>query len=76
MVARVLLLALFAGSALAQNVVHYTTTSDNVKYVFATAEPVARLHPGDILDTNTLDCFDASDARFWFFISELLKAVS
>jgi acetamidase/formamidase len=41
----------------AQNVVHYTTTIDNVKYLFATAEPVARLKPGDILDTNTLDCF-------------------
>src|SRR5271165_3448521 len=38
-------------------VVHYTTTIDNVKYLFATAEPVARLKPGDILDTNTLDCF-------------------
>src|SRR5882762_3118208 len=41
----------------AQNVVHYTTTNDNVKYLFATAEPVARLKSGDILDTNTLDCF-------------------
>jgi len=40
-----------------QNVVRYTTTIDNVKYLFATAEPVARLKSGDILDTNTLDCF-------------------
>ena len=40
-----------------QNVVHYTTTINNVKYLFATAEPVLRLKPGDILDTNTLDCF-------------------
>ncbi len=32
------------------NVVHYTTSIDNVKYLFATAEPVARLKPGDILD--------------------------
>jgi len=39
------------------NVVHYTTTIDNVKYLFATADPVARLKSGDILDTNTLDCF-------------------
>jgi acetamidase/formamidase len=54
---RLLTLALLGGSALAQNVVHYTTTMDNVKYLFATAEPVARLKPGDILDTNTLDCF-------------------
>lgn len=41
----------------AQNVVHYTATNANVKYLFATAEPVARLKSGDILDTNTLDCF-------------------
>ena len=39
------------------NVVHYDTTIDKVKYLFATAEPVARLKSGDILDTNTLDCF-------------------
>src|SRR5206468_8993312 len=50
-------LVFLAASALAQNVVHYTTTIDNVKYLFATAEPVMRLKPGDILDTNTLDCF-------------------
>src|SRR5258708_30471110 len=43
--------------AQAGNVVHYTTTIDNVKYLFATAEPVAHLKSGDILDTNTLDCF-------------------
>jgi len=43
--------------AQAQNVVRYTTTNANVKYLFATAEPVAHLKPGDILDTNTLDCF-------------------
>jgi len=46
-----------AYAAPAQNVVHYTTTTANVKYLFATAEPVARLKSGDILDTNTLDCF-------------------
>lgn len=40
------------------NIVHYTTTTiDNVKYLFATVEPVAHLKSGDILDTNTLDCF-------------------
>jgi amidase len=43
--------------AAAQNVVHYTTTTANVKYLFATAEPVLHLKAGDILDTNTLDCF-------------------
>jgi len=41
----------------AYSVVHYTTTNDNVKYLFATAEPVLRVKSGDILDTNTLDCF-------------------
>jgi acetamidase/formamidase len=62
MIARVLAVLVLLGSALAQNalaqnVVHYTTTNDNVKYLFATADPVARLKSGDILDTNTLDCF-------------------
>jgi acetamidase/formamidase len=62
MMARVLAVFVLLGSALAQNVlaqnvVHYTTTNDNVKYLFATADPVARLKSGDILDTNTLDCF-------------------
>src|ERR1700739_4551987 len=56
-IARLLLLLLLSGAALAQNVVRYTTTIDNVKYLFGTAEPVARLKSGDILDTNTLDCF-------------------
>src|SRR6202049_2242271 len=53
-----LVLFLIASPAvLAQNVVHYGATNANVKYLFATAQPVARLHSGDILDTNTLDCF-------------------
>ena len=54
---RLLAVLVLMGSALAQNVVHYTTTNANVKYLFATAEPVLRLKSGDILDTNTLDCF-------------------
>ena len=57
MIARILAVVLLAGFALAQNVVHYTTTNANVKYLFATAEPVLHLRSGDILDTNTLDCF-------------------
>src|SRR5438270_13419093 len=46
-----------AAAAVAQsgNVVKYGI--NNVKYVYATVEPVARLKPGDILDTNTLDCY-------------------
>ena len=57
MIPRILAFFLLAGPALAQNVVHYTTTTANVKYLFATAEPVLRMKSGDILDTNTLDCF-------------------
>ena len=57
MIARIFAVVLLAGFALAQNVVHYTTTNANVKYLFATAEPVLHLKSGDILDTNTLDCF-------------------
>jgi amidase len=58
MVASVFLFSsLLCSPAFAQNVVRYSTTNDNVKYLFATAEPAARLKSGDILDTNTLDCF-------------------
>jgi amidase len=56
-IARIVVAVLLMGSALGQDVVHYTTTTANVKYLFATAEPVLRLKSGDILDTNTLDCF-------------------
>jgi amidase len=57
------LLAIFLAASspalLAQSgkTVTYHATIDTVKYVFGPAEPVARLKPGDILDTNTLDCF-------------------
>ena len=57
MISRLLAVLIFCGAALAQNVVHYTATTANVKYLFATAEPVLHLKSGDILDTNTLDCF-------------------
>lgn len=57
MTARLVVLLFLTGSAFAQNVVHYTATSANVKYLFATAEAVAHVKSGDILDTNTLDCF-------------------
>jgi amidase len=39
------------------NVVKYQGTLNNVKYVYATVAPVAHLKSGDVLDTNTLDCF-------------------
>src|SRR5882672_7192137 len=41
----------------AQSPIQYHATIQTVKYVFATAEPVARVHSGGIVDTNTLDCF-------------------
>jgi amidase len=37
--------------------VHYHATINTVKYVYATAPPVAHLRPGNILDANSLDCF-------------------
>ncbi|HVO62059.1 MAG TPA: acetamidase/formamidase family protein [Terriglobales bacterium] len=39
------------------NVVKYHVTLKDVKYVYAVADPVARLKPGDILETNTVDAF-------------------
>jgi len=54
----VLVAGILCAAALAQNnVVKYQATIQNVKYVYASVPPVARLKPGDILDTNTLDCF-------------------
>lgn len=44
-------------SAAAGNVVRYAGSMDNVKHVYATLPPVARLRPGDILETNTVDAF-------------------
>jgi amidase len=42
---------------LAQNVVRYEPKESDLKYVFGVAEPVARVKPGDIIDTKTFDCF-------------------
>jgi amidase len=39
------------------DVVRYHATIDTVKYVYGVATPVARLHPGNILEANSLDCF-------------------
>ena len=41
----------------APNVVKYHATLETVKYVYGAAPPVARLAPGDVLETNTLDAF-------------------
>ncbi len=56
-----LALLLFAPFTQAQDkeprVVKYHATLDTVKYVYGPADPVARLASGDILETDTLDCF-------------------
>ena len=44
-------------SAQTGNVVKYHAGINDVKYLYGVADPAARLKPGDILDTNTLDCF-------------------
>ena len=51
-----LLLAIAAPVA-AQNVVHYEPTEKDLKYVFGVATPVARVKPGEIIDTSAFDCF-------------------
>src|SRR5215469_16948572 len=50
-------LVVLGAAATAQNVVKYHATINDVKYVYGVAQPVARLKPGEILDTNTLDGF-------------------
>ena len=60
MIPILIVLALLCGGAefsLAQNVVRYHVTMKDVKYVYATMEPVARLRSGDVLETNTVDAF-------------------
>jgi len=63
----VALLGLLAGPALARaqgkadekapRVVRYKATIQNVKYTYGPAAPVEKLRSGDVLETNTLDCF-------------------
>ena len=60
-VAWLLVPAIYPAISLAQSntpqTVTYHATIDNVKYVYATAQPVAHLKPTNILDANSLDCF-------------------
>lgn len=56
-VAGIAVLCLTLDSLAQSNVITYKATIDNVKYLYASVAPVARLKSGDILDTNTLDCF-------------------
>lgn len=50
-------LVVLGSTAAAQTVVKYHATINDVKYVYGVSVPVARLKPGDVLDTNTLDGF-------------------
>src|SRR5271157_3509673 len=54
-------LLLFSAAAAAQekpaHLVPYHATIETVKYVYGVAPPIARLGPGDVLETNTLDAF-------------------
>jgi len=43
--------------AQSKRVVKYQATMKDVKYVYGVAEPAARLTPGDVLETNTVDAF-------------------
>jgi acetamidase/formamidase len=52
-----LILGAIAMPAAAQNVVRYTPHDSDLKYVFGPATPVAHVKPGEIIDTNTVDCF-------------------
>src|SRR5579862_8978950 len=53
-----LLLALSCiAAAQTPNVVKYHATINDVKYLYGSAAPVARVKPGDIIETNTLDAF-------------------
>jgi len=46
-----------ANYAQTPNVVKYHATINDVKYLYGSATPVARVRPGDIIETNTLDAF-------------------
>jgi amidase len=46
-----------AAQSSAESVVKFQATLENVKYVFGVAPAVKHLRPGDILESNSLDCF-------------------
>jgi len=53
----ILFLFLAATPVFAQSSIQYRATIQTVKYVYASAEAVARVRSGGIVETNTLDCF-------------------
>jgi len=52
-----LLLLVVSTAAVAQTVVKYHATINDVKYVYGPASPVAHVKSGGIIETNTLDAF-------------------
>jgi acetamidase/formamidase len=52
-----MLTATVLAAVLAQAVVRYEPKESDLKYTFGAADPVARVKPGDIIDTKTFDCF-------------------
>jgi acetamidase/formamidase len=55
--AAVVALVSCAAGASAQQTVRYEPAAADLKFVYATAPPVATLKPGDILETKTFDAF-------------------
>lgn len=60
----IIAVVIFVGTACAQNaseegkLVHYELKPNELKYTYAASyQPVARLKSGNILETNTVDCF-------------------
>src|SRR5262245_9179645 len=53
----ILTLLLLLQNPAVPRVVKFEANINNVKYVYGPAEPVARVRPGDIVETNTLDAF-------------------
>lgn len=60
----IIAMVIFIGTACAQNaseegkLVHYELKPNELKYTYAASyQPVARLKSGNILETNTVDCF-------------------
>src|SRR5215470_17675985 len=49
--------ALIAQGQNTSEVVKFQATLENVKYVYGVAPPVKHLKPGNILESNSLDCF-------------------
>lgn len=54
---RLSLLLFVVSAAMAQTVVKYHATINDVKYLYGPGTPVAHVKAGDVIETNTLDAF-------------------